>query len=350
MARFQDRPNLVAFNPGRISNPPWRQEIQPGFTRRRGFTLIELLVVIAIIAVLIGLLLPAVQKVREAANRMSCTNNLKQIALAAHNYHDAAGKFPTGARLPVDVGGRQALGTTLWVELLPYFEQDNLHKKWDYYDNRNNVGGTNATSAQVIKILLCPSDPLPQPVVQLTATNSLTPPWSWGVYGMSSYGGNAGKRSVQAGVAPTFTGMTRDGIFYIDSCVRLADIIDGSSNTLLFGERYHRDPQYDLQHNLFWPGTSAMAQWGRWAYVANAGAMGNVTLSTAAPINYQMAPGGDFVTVENRVCAFGSGHPGGANFAFADGSVHFLSERIPLATLQALSTCAGGEVVSAGDF
>ena len=134
-------------------------------TARRGFTLIELLVVIAIIAILIGLLLPAVQKVREAASRMSCQNNLKQIALAAHNYHDATGRFPTGARLPVDVGGTPSGGTNVWVELLPYFEQDNLYKKWDSNDNRNNVaGGRNATQAQVIKILLCPSDPLPERV------------------------------------------------------------------------------------------------------------------------------------------------------------------------------------------
>src|SRR5712692_7075139 len=120
--------------------------------KRQGFTLVELLVVIAIIAVLIGLLVPAVQKVREAANRMTCANNLKQIALAAHHHHDATGKFPTGVRFAVDVGGRPTLGTNLWVELLPYFEQDNLYKKWDYYDNRNNVaGGRNATQAQVIK-------------------------------------------------------------------------------------------------------------------------------------------------------------------------------------------------------
>ena len=93
-----------------------------------------------------------------------------------------------------------------------------------------------------------------------------------------------------------------------------------------------------------------MAQWGRWGYVANQGVMGNVTLSTPAPINYQVPPGGDFTTVENRACAFGSGHPGGANFAFADGSVRFLSDRIPLATLQALSTRAGGEVVDDSQY
>jgi prepilin-type N-terminal cleavage/methylation domain-containing protein/prepilin-type processing-associated H-X9-DG protein len=319
-------------------------------TTRRGFTLIELLVVIAIIAVLIGLLLPAVQKVREAANRMTCANNLHQIALAAHNYHDSYQKLPTGAHLPVYVGDRPTGGTNLWVELLPYFEQDNLYKKWDSYDNRNNVAGErNATQAQVIKILICPSDPLPQSVVQLTIP--IAPPWSLGFYGMSSYGGNAGKRSVKAGTAPPWPGMTKDGIFFIDSNVRLMNITDGTSSTLLFGERYHRDPQYDLQHDDFWPGTPPMAQFGRWAEVAYQGAAANVMLHTAAPINYQMSPAGDFNAVQNRICAFGSGHPGGANFAFADGSVRFLSDTMPLATLQALSTCAGHEVVVwAGDY
>src|SRR5262249_15784220 len=188
---------------------------------RPGYTLIELLVVIAIIGVLLALMLPAVQKVREAANRMSCLNNLKQIALATHNFHDTHQKFPTGARLPVYVGGRPTGGTNLWVELLPYFEEDNLYRKWDYPDNRNNVaGGTNASEAQVMKSLLCPSDSLPRPVVQATAANSVTPHWSWGFYGMSSYGGSAGKRSVPMGVPPAFPGITRDGIFFIGSCVR----------------------------------------------------------------------------------------------------------------------------------
>ncbi|HEY7425586.1 MAG TPA: DUF1559 domain-containing protein, partial [Gemmataceae bacterium] len=233
------------------------------------------------------------------------------------------------------------------VELLPYFEQDNLYKKWDYYDNRTNVaGGRNATQAQVIKILLCPSDPLPEPVVELTA--EAAPSWSWGFYAMTSYGGNAGKRSFHPGDPPTFPRMTRDGIFTLDQCIRLADITDGTSSTFLFGERFHRDPEYDLRQPIFFPLNGPLIGFGKWGFVAKG--IGNVTLHTAAPINYRVPPGGDYSTVEDRACAFGSGHAGGANFAFADGSVRFLSDSILLETLQVLSTRAGGEVVSGGDF
>jgi prepilin-type N-terminal cleavage/methylation domain-containing protein/prepilin-type processing-associated H-X9-DG protein len=322
--------------------PPMPQS--PDSTKRSGFTLVELLVVIAIIAVLIGLLLPAVQKVREAAARTQCSNNLKQIALAAHSYHDAAGRFPTGLHLPDNVGSRPTGGINLWVALLPYFEQDNLYRQWDLYDNRNNVaGGTNATQAQTIKILLCPSDPLSPSVVQLEAT--LAAPWSWGFYGMSSYGGNAGKRSFSPGSPPLYTEMTRDGIFFLDSCVCLTDVTDGTSNTFLFGERCHRDPYFDLQQPLVYPGAGSIGRVGRWGCVAGLGCMGNVMLSTPVPIDYQVPAGGDVSTLRDRMCAFGSGHPGGANFAFADGSVRFVPASTPLLSLQALSTRAGGEVV-----
>jgi prepilin-type N-terminal cleavage/methylation domain-containing protein/prepilin-type processing-associated H-X9-DG protein len=320
------------------------------YPARRGFTLIELLVVIAIIAVLVGLLLPAVQKVREAAARSQCTNNLKQLALAAHNYHGDAGQFPTGARPSVVVGGVPTLGTNVWVELLPYLELDNLYRKWDFADNRNNVaGGRTATQAQVIKILLCPSDRLPDPVWELTAGYPV-PPWSQGFYGMSSYGGNAGTRSVLTGGPPDLPRLSKDGIVFVGSRVRLADITDGSSNTLLFGERLHYDLEYERQRPVVWPDGPPMAGWGRWGFVANQGASGNISLSTPEPINYRVPPGGDFSALEDRACVFGSGHPGGANFAFADGSVHFLRDSTPLPTLQALSTRCGGEVVSAGDF
>lgn len=309
--------------------------------RRNGFTLIELLVVIAIIAILIGLLLPAVQKVREAAARTQCANNLKQIALAAHNYHDKYEKFPTGARPSVTVNGVPTLGTNVWVELLPYIEQDNLYRRWDFADNSKNVaGGTNATQAQVVKILLCPSDRLPDPVWELT-TGYPVPPWSLGFYGMSSYGGNAGLRSVLT------DRLSKDGVFFVGSNVRFADISDGPSNTLFFGERYHYDPEYERQRLVVWPDLPPMAGWGRWGFVANQGASGNISLSTPAQINYRVPLNGNRSTLEDRSCVFGSGHPGGANFAFVDGSVRYLRDSIPPPTLQALSTRAGGEVVPA---
>ena len=185
---------------------------------RRGFTLIELLVVIAIIAILIGLLLPAVQKVREAANRIKCTNNLKQIALAAHNYHDDHGQFPTGAHLPVPVGDVPTGGTNLWVELLPYFEQDNLYKQWDYKDNRNNVaGGRNATQAQVIKILLCPSDPLPEPVSR--PYGSRPPPWSHGFLWAEQLWRQRRQTVGTFGGVPDYPRLSRDGIFFLTAAL-----------------------------------------------------------------------------------------------------------------------------------
>lgn len=319
-------------------------------TQRRGFTLLELLVVIAIIAVLIGLLLPAVQRAREAANRTKCANYLRQLGLAATQFHDTNQKFPSGGHPPASAGGIPTGGTNLWVELLRYFEQDNLYKKWDYNDNRNNVaGGRNATQAHVLKLLICPSDPLPADVVEHSAP--ITPQWSWGFYGMSSYGGNAGTHSMLPGASPSFPSISRDGIFWIDSSVGIKDITDGTTSTLLFGERNHRDPEYDRRRPVVASGVAPIAQVGKWGFVpGTAGIMANVTLHSAAPINYRMPTEGDVSALWDRTCAFGSGHVHGANFAFADGSVRFVSEGTPLEILQALSTRGGGEVVSADDY
>ena len=311
---------------------------------RRGFTLIELLVVIAIVAVLIGMLLPAVQNAREAARRMNCTNNLKQLGIAAHHYENVYCKFPSGGHPSVDVGGRPTGGTNLWVQLLPYVEQGNLNEKWDYNDNRNNViGDRDATTAHVIKLLICPSDPLPADLVENSA--AISPRWSWGFYGMSSYGGSAGTRSFPPGSPPNFPDLSRDGIFWIDSSVCIAGIPDGTSNTFLFGERYHRDPEFDLRQPVVLSGVAPITQLGKWGFVAGTpGIMVNVTLHSAAPINYRVPTGGNAPALLDRAAAFGSGHSGGANFAYADGSVHFLSERTPLPVLQALSTRSGGEL------
>jgi prepilin-type processing-associated H-X9-DG protein len=308
--------------------------------------LIELLVVIAIIGVLIALLLPAVQKVREAANRVKCANNLKQLALAAHNHHDTMGKFPNGLHTPVETGnGRYANGTGWEVELLSFFEQDNLKNRWDPDDFRNNVaGGLVATTAHVLPVFFCPSDLLPEAVVYFDAVGLPQYGYAEGWYGMHSYGANAGVRSLPRNQA------TRDGIFYKDSCIGLADVTDGATNTFLFGERSHDDPNFDRVTSRDQPSYYPLAGWGQWAgvFFTGDGSLGNCFLSTPVPINYRVPPNavkGDG-SINNRLCAYGSGHPGGANFAFADGRVRFLSDTIPLDTLQALSTRAGGEPVA----
>ncbi len=228
--------------------------------RWSAFTLIEPLVVIAIIGVLSSLLLPAVQKVREAANRTQCANNLKQLALAAHQHHDARGKFPTGLHTIDTADGRYANGTCWEVELLPFIEQDNLKSHWDYADFRTNVAGErNATTAQILRVLLCPSDPLPDPVWHVEASPQY--PYAEGWYGLSSYGGNAGTRSFP------LNSVTRDGIFYPDSNIGLADVTDGASNTFLFGERAHDDPIFDRLTYAYNPTFYPLVKAGEWAAV-----------------------------------------------------------------------------------
>jgi prepilin-type processing-associated H-X9-DG protein len=166
-----------------------------------------------------------------------------------------------------------------------------------------------------------------------TRPQSVRTPFGYGssrrqleVYGGLDEGlGNAaGKRSVNPGTSPDFLGISRDGIFFLDSSVCLKDITDGSSKTLLFGERFHQDPEFDRRNPDLRPGTESIGGMGRWGYVANVGAMAHVTLHTPVKINYQTPPGVDHLY--DRVCAFGSGHPRGANFAFADGSARFVAQ------------------------
>src|SRR5207245_1447668 len=140
--------------------------------------------------------------------------------------------------------------------------------------------------------------------------------------------------------------VTRDGMFFQDSKVRLADVTDGASNTLLFGERFHRDSEFDRLASPF-NIPSPLASVGTWAGAVAifGGSLPNHLLSTPVPINYEMPSSGNELQANDRLCAFGSGHASGANFAFVDGSVRFLSDQTNLTTLQALSTRAGGEVV-----
>ena len=263
---------------------------------RRGMTLIELLVVIAIIGVLVALLLPAVQAARESARRTSCLNNLRQLGLAAHNYHDVNKKFPTGARLPIDVAGR----TNRRAPICGSSCSSTSNKTTCTESGTTTITATTSREGQTprrprssrscsaLRIRCrnpCGND----------AANVAIPPWSRGFYGMSSYGGNAGKRSVLPGPPPDFPGITRDGIFFLDSRVRLNDVTDGSSNTLLFGERYHHDPEFDRLQPVVLPGVAPMAGWGRWGFVAGVGGHGKRHAQhAAAKINYQVPPGADF--------------------------------------------------------
>ena len=312
---------------------------------RRGLTLVELLVVIAVIGILVALLLPAVQAARESARRTHCANNLKQQTVAAHNYHDTHGSFPPGFIL-VPTRGSFAGGTTLWVELFPYLEEHNLQWVWDYSDYRNNLrGGRNATSAHVIEVLLCPSHPVLVNPVDWTNMPQYWPntAWAGGFYGASHYGGNGGTLPWHYVSAPS-----EDGVFFQSSRVRLADITDGTSNTFLFGERSHEDPEYDRLTAAFDPGSSPLVKTGTWGFAAPGGGscVAN-TLGAPVPINYRVPPlhnVGDWLWKMFRLSAIGSDHPGGATFAFADGSVRFIADDLPLKQLQALSTRAGQEV------
>jgi prepilin-type N-terminal cleavage/methylation domain-containing protein/prepilin-type processing-associated H-X9-DG protein len=322
--------------------------------RRRGFTLIELLAVIAIIAVLIGLLIPAVQKVRAASARIQCANNLKQLGLAAHSYHDSCQTFPPGVNQSLYSSSPQYRGYTLFVYLLPYLEEDNLYRQWDFTTPLNNEsGGTDARTATVLRVLLCPAEVIPQNPVTSQGTT----------YALTSYGGNGGSRSFDPNLATT------DGVFHTTGPgsqpspnqvpVRLADLLDGTSATLLFGERSHWDPNYDSFVAAGLTSRPGMGYWGWWAASEGRLATGDVTLSAYAPMNYSIPfragdPGAPTTSAQfkpyedERVCAFGSSHPGGANFTLADGSVRFLAQSLPLATLRQMATRAGGEVV--GDY
>ncbi len=262
-------------------------------SKRHGFTLIELLVVIAIIAILIGLLLPAVQKVREAAARMQCQNNLKQIALAAHNYESAYGVMPPGLIGP-SLADEQT--TSAWFQgpyvgvmvfLLPYLEQENLFRTLalpttnpdapatgDQYTNWFQLGGypnvANYTAAQVeLKMMMCPSFPgTPGSRVILGILNFFVPPeslftgiWRDDYVGVEQFQPFA--ISNYLGVAGTARTLTQEGIFVNRSKTKIAAISDGTSNTLAFGEvsgtRWPNGGSgnpFDNTHN--WFGSGAM--------------------------------------------------------------------------------------------
>jgi prepilin-type N-terminal cleavage/methylation domain-containing protein/prepilin-type processing-associated H-X9-DG protein len=315
--------------------------------RRRGFTLIELLVVIAIIAILIGLLLPAVQKVREAANRIQCANNLKQLGLALHNYHGDHGTFPPGAvgpfaSLPQYAGLKHhGLGTYL----LPYLEQEALFRQYRWEDSWFDPLNQPVVNRQV-KTWKCPSAQADR--LHNGSLPTVTPPPMDLFNGTAACGDYAGMGVIDAGLADRGLidppGGPRDerghfeGAFPVNHTRRVADILDGTSHTILMAECAGR-PQ-------LWRGRRQVPNlWlsgGPWASRNLLFGRGATPDGTAF-----FGPCAVNCTNDREVYSF---HPGGANVVFADGSVRFLRADIDIRVFAKLVTRAGGEVVSAGDF
>ena len=363
-----------------MSDPPRCRNNQ------RGFTLIELLVVIAIIGVLIALLLPAVQSAREAARRAQCTNNLKQLALATHNYVDSNGMFPLGSfYMYPQTCRRWKQGHSFYMGLLPFFEQIAAVNSFNYmlhpYQAENSTVMGLGFSA-----LWCPSDPeVAEPVIASIPRNFLgscsgqpggataTPPWK--LY-HTTYAGNAGMfpayPSGPQGVDPNYSAIVgkANGTIYFGSQTRLAQVRDGTSNTFLIGERSFE--------RILPP--SSKDVWYLWF----SGAYSDTMFTTLFPLNPynritvsaadEGVPGGG----NAYTAASSSNHPGGANFALADGSVRFVKDTIDtwqydpstllpigvtqtggvyavnpgvkIGVYQALSSRAGGEVISADQY
>jgi prepilin-type N-terminal cleavage/methylation domain-containing protein/prepilin-type processing-associated H-X9-DG protein len=310
---------------------------------RRGFTLIELLVVIAIIAILIGLLLPAVQKVREAAARMSCSNNLKQMGLAVHNFEGAYKYLPAAVTQPAN--GNQQIG--FFVMILPFVEQSALFAQYDPTVKWNNQINQGVINAQ-IKIYSCPSaNPLiwtfglaaPTPAnpnanasmvvgdyFPMMDTNYPSPQWA---EGMLTIWNNA--HTVATGFKPTMN-----------------DVTDGLSNSVMVGEQASKSQLWQMRTMTAEPstGNAQHAGWG--------------SLSGAQPIKVFNSSGAGLAAgLENTAtctvnCSNLAGvysfHSGGANFLFGDGSVRFLRDSLPYLTLRALISRAEGEVITSGDY
>jgi prepilin-type N-terminal cleavage/methylation domain-containing protein/prepilin-type processing-associated H-X9-DG protein len=331
---------------------------------RAGFTLIELLVVIAIIAILIGLLLPAVQKVREAASRLSCQNNLKQLGLALHNYEGAYGYFPPGGNYPVPSG---SVSFSYLAQILPQLEQENLQRLFDLnlpYTHPTNLPGASTK----VKTYICPSETRPRQRVKSDGT-----PEHYSL----NYACNLGTWMV-------FNPATRaagDGAFGVNVRFRVPDITDGTSNTLAVAEVKSNTP-YKRNNNAAAalavpPSTAAevaalIEAPGGDNFNADTGhtewvdaRVHQTGFTTALPPNTDVRvtvngvaySGADFnnqregshaVNITYAAVTARSYHSGGVNVLLMDGSVRFVGNGVALATWRALGTRSGGEV--AGDF
>ena len=310
--------------------------------QRRGFTLVELLVVIAIIGVLVALLLPAVQQAREAARRMQCKNNLKQIGLALHNYHGTYNSFPSGCYGMANSAGTNysGHGWTWHASILPFVEQKTLQEALTGPDGFGNESGSQNSGRAlilrdtVLNMFWCPSQ---DDVSGGSQKNGYQP---------SNYNGNMGTRIGNGNDNCICTGvsnldemrseawgcMNGNGVMFVDSKIRFADVKDGLSNTIAVSEVPDS-------------GGDAMGPF-------SAGCDRRVVFSNGADSNpptemteFLIAAEGNDPINGGAEEASGSWHPGGAHFNMGDGSVVFLSENMHMPTYQALSTRREGEVI-----
>jgi prepilin-type N-terminal cleavage/methylation domain-containing protein/prepilin-type processing-associated H-X9-DG protein len=322
---------------------------------RRGFTLIELLVVIAIIGVLIALLLPAVQSAREAARRAQCQNNLKQIGLAIHNFHDTQGHLPSSTRPPGLTNLPRVAGLTL---MLPYLEQTNLYNSMNF----SFTWGLpeNSTTVQTrLGTLLCPSTP------KDLRTDGIPEiaPWVDGVCAVTDYSPTIGVDPRLLTLGLTYNGTATQGALIKNAKPKLAEITDGLSNTIFFAESAGRPYHYQRGNRLVSEDlTLARVNAGGWCRPASdfsidgSAANGGETIPGPCAINCTNGENVAGVTFPHpyygsegtsEVYAF---HPGGAHALMGDGSVRFLKDSLGMKTFAALVTRAGNESLSQSDY
>ena len=305
-----------------------REHTQGLKMKNKGFTLVELLVVIAIIGILIAMLLPAIQQVREAARRVECLNKVRQQALACHMHQDAIGYLPAGFDWP---------DRTLWsAHLLPYLEQNNLHETLDF-GAPWNVGDNAIACGTYLSIFKCPSGNLPPPTDAEGIEDRQ--PCSYLACATGVAVAESGTSSPLAGDAML------DGVMFQNSRVLIEHIKDGSSNTILLGEALF---DYENRGDDFEGNSQAVDHW----YIGSTDQLNGINASeclgsSAVPINAFLD---ETLDIDQRELCFSSYHPGGANLAFADGHATFVRETVDTILLGHLGTRLGGEVVSLDDL